>query len=138
MVYLGQYISSFRWEKALLLCFLSLILLRCDSGNSDTTPPEPPSGLSATSQDGAVLLEWNAVQAEDLAGYNVYRSTSSGVNTSGDPLESEVSSAEYVDETAENGTTYYYGVTAIDKAENESGSSGEVEKTPFATPPDRP
>jgi fibronectin type 3 domain-containing protein len=73
--------------------------------------------------------------------YRVYRSTSSGVDASGSPLNTGIGSADYVDESAENGTKYYYVVTAVasdggDSAE--SDASGEVEATPFSDPPDRP
>lgn len=53
--------------------------------------------------------------------YRVYRSTSSGVDTSGSPLDSGIGSADYTDETAENGTKYYYVVTAV----IEDGESAE-------------
>jgi TolB protein len=107
----------------------------------DTTSPEPPTGLSAVSQDAAIALDWGAVQADDLAGYNVYRSTSTIGDVSNlDPVNASapVTGASYTDDTAGNGTRYRYVVTAIDKAGNESEPSGEIEKTPFAAPPDRP
>jgi hypothetical protein len=145
--------TAVHWPQGSLNCWLSLLLLSgllltgCglfggggnggDNGG-DTTPPNPPSGLSATSQDGAIALDWSPTSAGDLAGYSVYRSTASGVDATGSPLASGLSSAEYVDDTAENGATYYYVVTAVDEADNESDSSGEVEKTPFSKPPDRP
>ena len=114
----------------------------CDlGGDEDTTPPEPPTGLSAASQDAAITLDWSAVQADDLAGYNVYRSTSAIGDVSGkDPVNGgdPVSDASYTDNATDNGTTYHYVVTAVDKGENESDPSGEVQKTPFADPPDRP
>ena len=40
--------------------------------------PAAPTGLSATSGIGIVLLDWNNNTELDLAGYNVYRSTTSG------------------------------------------------------------
>ena len=74
--------------------------------------------MRATSQDGAIGLDWDAAGAADA--YRVYRSTSSGVDASGSPLNTGISSAEYVDESAE------------------SDPSSEIEKTPFSDPPDRP
>jgi len=140
--------TAVTWTRWFPIHWFSIFFLFCftltgcgffGGGNGeDTTPPDVPSGLSATSQDGAVALDWNSVPSDDLAGYTVYRSTTTGVDASGSSLESGVSAAEYVDETAENGTTYYYVVTAVDEADNESGPSGEVEKTPFSGPPDRP
>ncbi|PSQ88961.1 MAG: hypothetical protein BRD30_06280 [Bacteroidetes bacterium QH_2_63_10] len=41
------------------------------------------------------------------------RSTSSGVGTSESPLDTGIGSADYVDDTAENGTKYYYVMTAV-------------------------
>lgn len=117
------------------------LLVGCGlSGRGDTTPPEAPDGLSATSQDAAIALRWAAPSADDLAGYNVYRSTSSIGEVSGlDPISGSrpTPGTDYVDETAENGTTYHYVVTAVDETGNESDPSGEVAKTPFAEPPDR-
>jgi fibronectin type 3 domain-containing protein len=84
-------------------------------------------------------LEWNAVGEADT--YRVYRSTSSGVDPSGSPLETGIGPADYIDESAENGTKYYYVVTAVASEGGESAESdpsNEVEKTPFSNPPDRP
>jgi len=110
------------------------------SGNGGSlSAPATPTGLSATSQNGAIGLSWDAVGEADT--YRVYRSTSSGVDASGSPLDTGVSSADYVDDTAENGTKYYYVVTAVvtDGEESaESDPSNEVEKTPFSDPPNRP
>jgi fibronectin type 3 domain-containing protein len=80
------------------------------NGDSGPTAPAAPTGLSATSQDGAIALDWDAVSEADT--YRIYRSTSSGVDASGSPLDTGVGSADYVDDTAENGTKYYYVVTA--------------------------
>jgi len=101
--------------------------------------PASPTGLSATSQDGAVGLDWEAVSSAE--GYRVYRSTTSGVDASGSPLETGLGSSEYLDGSAENGTKYYYVVTAVATEGGESAESNpsdEVEKTPFSDPPDRP
>ncbi len=122
---------------------LGIIATGCDlpGFGGDDSPPEVPTGLSADSEDSAVVLDWETVQAGDLSGYNVYRSTSTIADVSGmDPVHGggAVSDASYTDDTAENGTTYHYVVTAVDEAGNESNPSGEVQKTPFTDPPDRP
>lgn len=109
------------------------------NGDSGPTAPAAPTGLSATSQDGAIALDWGAVSEADT--YRIYRSTSSGVGASGSPLDSGIGSADYVDDTAENGTKYYYVATAVAEEGGESAEgdpSNEVEKTPFSDPPDRP
>ena len=122
---------------------LSLAWTGCDlpGFGGDSTPPDPPSGLSADSEDSAIVLDWQSVQSGDLDGYNVYRSTSSIASTEGrSPVNGEdlASGTNYTDDTVQNGTTYYYVVTALDDAGNESEPSGETQKTPFADPPDRP
>ncbi|MBN1477193.1 family 10 glycosylhydrolase, partial [Candidatus Sumerlaeota bacterium] len=101
-----------------------------DAG-SDTTPPAAPTGLAATGGDGQVSLEWNDNGESDLAGYNVYRSTTSGSGHT-QINGSLVTSSNYVDSTVTNGTTYYYVVTAVDTSTNESGNSAEASATPTA------
>ena len=97
-------------------------------------PPAAPAGLTATPGDGQVVLSWNAVTASDLAGYRVYRSTSTPV-----PLDSPVSGApllsgtSYVDATAQNGVTYHYVVVAVDTSGNASGPSTTASATPQGT-----
>jgi len=137
----------------LLAGFLLAGLAACDSSGSggdedppppseeDTTAPAAPTGLAGTSEEGAVALEWSAPSAEDLNGHRVYRSESSFSGTGAATLVSEgslVSGETYGDESAENGTTYFYRVAAVDEAGNESSLSGMVEKTPFPNPPDKP
>lgn len=122
---------------------LSMAWTGCDlpGFGGDSTPPDSPTGLSADSEDGAIVLNWQGVQAGDLNGYNVYRSSSSMVSTEGRSPINEgdpVSGTSYTDDAADNGTTYHYVVTAVDEADNESEPSDEVQKTPFANPPDRP
>lgn len=131
---------------ALLLIFVlggvGLALVGCGLfGGDDTDPPPAPAEVRAQSKDGAVALEWNAVDAGDLAGYRVYRaptSISAGADPSPVSGERPIAETGYTDDSGQNGTTYYYVVTAVDGAGNESDPSPEVKKTPFASPPDRP
>ena len=102
----------------------------------DTTAPAAPTALDATAGDAQVSLDWTNNGESDLAGYNVYRSTSSGSNY--EKLNGTlVTSSAYVDAGAVNGTTYYYVVKAVDTSTNESAASNEDSATPEAaiTPP---
>lgn len=97
----------------------------------DDTPPPTPTGLTATAGDGQVTLNWNAVSATDLNGYNVYRNGSK-VNIS--PLSA--TSSLVVGLT--NGVEYSFQVTAVDMAGNESPKSPAVTATPQAPPDNTP
>jgi fibronectin type 3 domain-containing protein len=92
-------------------------------------PPGAPTGLAAVGGDGSVSLSWNAPSFDggsDLTGYRVYRGTSPGAETF---LESTGTGTSFVDFTAQNGTTYYYKVSA-ENALGEGQLSGEVQATP--------
>ena len=101
-------------------------------GPPDTTPPDAPTGLAATPGDAMVSLDWDDNAEGDLAGYNVYRSTTSG---SGYGLlnGSLLTSSDYIDNSVTNDTTYYYVVTAEDTSANESTASSEDSATPTAS-----
>ncbi|MGD0572694.1 MAG: cellulase family glycosylhydrolase [Sedimentisphaerales bacterium] len=92
--------------------------------------PAAPTGLSAASSVGTVSLDWNTNTEIDLAGYNVYRSTTSGSGYV--ELNSALlTSSNYTDTNVVNGTTYYYVVTAVDTSGLESVNSSEVSATPI-------
>ena len=111
------------------------------SNEASATPvdlvPAAPTGLAATPADTQVGLNWNDNGESDLAGYNVYRSTTQGgpYTKINGPL---VGVSDYTDTGLTNGTTYYYVVTAEDNAAQESGYSSEVNATPQAVPPAAP
>lgn len=102
--------------------------------------PEAPVGLSGNLKNGKVLLYWKGNSELDLAGYNVYRSTTPGsgyqrINYS------LVVKHKYIDEEMPSDDThYYYVVTAVNDAGGESGYSNEVEVyiPPEVEPPDPP
>jgi hypothetical protein len=91
----------------------------------DRFAPPPPSELVALAEAGRARLVWRASEADDLAGYIVYRragDTGEFVRVTSQPLES----AEYIDTAVQSGQSYSYRVTAIDQAGNESAPGGEV------------
>jgi hypothetical protein len=124
-----------------------LVLSGCGAGGSngtdeppdDTTPPNAPTGLSGTSGDTEIVLRWDTVPASDLKEYKVYRATSNSVEDVAErDAVSSSSDTSFTDTGLSNGTEYYYVVTAVDDAGNESGPSGTVTKRPFPPPPSRP
>ena len=66
--------------------------------------PATPTGLGATAGDASVSLDWNDNGEGDLASYSVYRSTNSGSYVAA--LTNGLSTSDYIDSTAVNGTTY--------------------------------
>lgn len=96
---------------------------------SDTVAPAVPLNLVSNAGNGFVSLDWSSNNTEiDLAGYNVYRSTTPG---SGHTLiASEVNASDYKDTTVINGGTYYYLVKAVDTSGNESAASNEEVANP--------
>jgi hypothetical protein len=96
----------------------------------DRKAPVAPAGLVATRDTGgAVLLEWSDGREVDLAGYEVYRATTtSGPYTklTAKPL---VRSA-YRDAAAPTGAVNFYVVRAVDTSKNVSRPSSEASSPP--------
>ena len=94
----------------------------------DTFPPAVPSGLQAVfsgpGQKAFIDLIWAPDTEADLTGYNVYRHEAgtqpARVNTD------LVKSPAYRDADVASGRTYFYSVSAVDGAGNESARSEET------------
>jgi hypothetical protein len=91
--------------------------------------PMAPGGVIATPGDDTVGLDWNDNTESDLLGYNVLRSTVSGGTYTQLNVTTLLLSA-FTDNTAVNGTTYFYRVEAIDTDTNVSAPSLDTEATP--------
>jgi fibronectin type 3 domain-containing protein len=109
----------------------------------DASPPAAPSGLSASAQSASqVTVDWADNGEPDLDGYHVYRSTESGFAPGpSNRVAAGLGSSQFVDTGLGDSTTYFYRVTAVDEAANESPASVEVSATtdaPDATPPGAP
>lgn len=86
--------------------------------------PLAPSGVVAIPGNNSVSLNWDANSEIDFAGYTVYRSLSPGVD--GVAIAEGLTDRQYTDDSVQNGTTYYYQLSATDTAGNESDKSDEV------------
>ncbi|MDA8126849.1 MAG: DUF799 family lipoprotein [Deltaproteobacteria bacterium] len=89
----------------------------------DTKPPEKPTGLKTVGRDKLVLLSWEKSADADLAGYRLYRSQTP---LSGFQEIVKTEFGEYRDQGLENDRRYYYQLSAVDRAGNESAPSGVV------------
>jgi hypothetical protein len=113
--------------------------LEIESGDSepttiaaiDTFPPSAPQGLVAALLPGAtpgsivVDLSWSINVETDLAGYRVYRSEQEG--TRGQLVNSDLLPTPAVrDNSVVPGHRYWYIVSAVDRAGNESPPSTPV------------
>jgi fibronectin type 3 domain-containing protein len=83
-------------------------------------------GLWATTSGRGATLNWLPTTEADIAGYNVYRSLTSG--TDYERLNrSLITKLFYRDTGLKKGETYYYVITAVNTSGGESGDSNEVE-----------
>ncbi|MFA5423480.1 MAG: glycoside hydrolase family 30 beta sandwich domain-containing protein, partial [Phycisphaerae bacterium] len=112
----------------------SVTTLSLTSGGGDTEPPAAPTGLSATGGELSISLNWDDNTEGDLAGYNVYRSQTSGSGYAkiNGPL---VTASNYTDNSVDAYETYYYVVTAQDTSSNESGNSTQASASATDTTP---
>ncbi len=88
-----------------------------------------PTGLVIQSGDKSVILHWDPNSEPNLAGYNVYRSTSSS-----GPFAAQnaglLTSLGFCDLTVSNGQTYFYQVTAMTTGSQESAPSATLSTVP--------
>lgn len=135
--------TGFDWGKTYVYIVRSVIRVNAtflESGDSrpaivtpqDTFPPAAPQDVVAAFLPGTkpgtsvADLSWAANLETDLAGYRVYRSERE--NERGVLLTPNLlPSSAYRDGTAASGGKYWYTVTAVDRAGNESAPSGAVE-----------
>ncbi|MEQ7798604.1 Ig-like domain-containing protein [Pedobacter sp. ASV1-7] len=82
----------------------------------DRTAPAIPTGLAATSGDEKIILNWTANTEPDLAKYRVLYGTTTNPTTSLPDIPAGTTTYTHTGLT--NGTTYYYRILAIDKADN--------------------
>ncbi len=108
----------------------------------DTEKPAAPSSLKSTVlQNADVRLDWY-YDGEHVEQFKVYRSTSSGVqyvdyhdtaSSDDDNGNEDNSTRRYTDATSLDKVTYYYRISAVDKAGNEGQLSEEVYATALGT-----
>ena len=100
--------------------------------NIDTIPPESPAGPSALGRDGSVFLKWPEKDDKDVLEYKVYRSD---LPRDGYDEIARTQLNKYHDKGLENGKPYYYKLSALDRAGNESTLTGSVPCTPLKPGP---
>lgn len=108
---------------------MHMAAFKADPGNSDTTAPTVPTGLTASGFSSTqVNLSWNPSSDNvSVAGYRVFRNGTQ-VGAPGTTL--------YQDTGLAPATTYSYTVAAVDGAGNLSAQSTAVNGTTQNAPPD--
>ena len=99
----------------------------------DTTPPDQPAAVTSTGRNQRVALHWEKNAAADLAGYLIYRSDTplSGYVQIG---KTELNEYNDTDPNLANSRTYYYRISAVDFAGNES-QMAQAQGMPIAPGP---
>ncbi|WNH10574.1 LamG-like jellyroll fold domain-containing protein [Thalassobellus suaedae] len=97
----------------------------------DSSAPEAPANFTASSGNTQNMLDWDEVTG--ASSYTLKRSTTSG--GSYEVVATNLNVTQYTDSDLENGTTYYYVVTAGNFS-GESSNSNQASATPqLAIPP---
>lgn len=127
-------------KKITFVLFLGLLSIFISSQavlaqTNDVISPSEPENVIATAGDGQVTLRWDASADKDAISYKVYYGVQS-VTVDGGQYQFPIETGNvltYTVKNLKNGTTYYFAVTALDAAGNESENySYEVSSTPKA------
>ncbi|MCP4684303.1 MAG: hypothetical protein GY867_02545 [bacterium] len=121
---------------SLMLMLLALGLVGCDDDDNVVLDPDPipasPQGVFSITGDDAVYVFWNGIYERDVDEYVVYRSLDAVTGYEEIAVVDAQSNSnldliiyQYADDDADNGTTYWYAVTAVDRAGQESDLSAE-------------
>ena len=110
-----------------------------DSGYSvDNLVPHVPPGFMVEYGPAANTLAWEAPGDEDVVCYRIYRSTDPDFVPGAGDLVGETAETGWIDEVS-GGPQYFYRITAVDDAGNESppGAPEEVTGAPDLEAPNR-
>jgi fibronectin type 3 domain-containing protein len=100
---------------------LAFPLVSCSSGGSN----EPTGSTPAATATASAQFQWDPNTETDLAGYKIYKATSSGQY--GAPIATlPASSTSYEADGLQKGSTYFFVVTAFDNSGNEGPLSDEL------------
>ena len=117
----GRNLMTSTMAKMIFCLSLALPLVSCSSGGSGESTASPPASIATASAQ----FEWDPNTETDLAGYKIYKGTSSGQY--GAPIATlPASSTSYEADGLQKGSTYFFVVTAFDNSGNEGPLSDEL------------
>ncbi len=104
------------------------------SATPKANKPTMPKNFHATAGDQKVTLSWSQNPESDLSHYQIYRSQLQGfIPAITDTLAMVLyPDNNYIDTEVINGLTYYYRISAVNVASDESDYSAEASATPQA------
>lgn len=97
----------------------------------DTFAPSAPAAITIAAAPNNLSIFFAANPENDIAGYRIYRSTDQNLKKSDWSLlrEDLLTTTTFQDSNVESGKTYFYYLTAVDKAGNVSDPSVVVSET---------
>lgn len=99
----------------------SFELIKSQESNPDK------STLTATPSDKSITFTWTKPRdTRNIAGYNLYRGTVSGKQSSTPVTDFPIEGTSYTDKNVKSGTTYYYVLKAVYKDKTLGPASNEV------------
>ncbi len=117
--------------KSLIFLVSSLMIFGCSEiiSPEDTDAPAKPANFTLLGGgDGQVRLRWTKNAEVDFDFYRLYRSVNNFNNFS---VLVQLIQTEYLDRFLEYDSTYYYYLTAVDKAGNESEATSIIDVQPL-------
>ena len=99
-------------------------------------PPLAPENLAATAGYGQVVLTWSASTSPNVTNYNIKRALISGGSGGAytNNIIATTTGTSYTDTRVNDGTTYYYVVSAVSSTVGEGPNSLEASATPMYSP----
>ncbi len=91
----------------------------------DTFAPVPPKGVVLVMGPDILSLSWDANQESDLGGYRVWK-RAEGESEFAALMKEPILENTYTDTSVEKNIRYYYAITSLDKAGNESQKSNTI------------
>ena len=120
-------------------CTIAILFTPAASGTrtaslsiTDNASGSPQAASLSGTGSHDVILSWTASPTSGIAGYNIYRGTASGGESSTPLNSTPASGTSYTDEGVSAGTTYYYVVTAV--ASGSGAASAASNETAAAVP----
>ncbi|MBU1488129.1 VWA domain-containing protein, partial [bacterium] len=103
---------------------------------SATSLFSPPTGLTATNDNGVIDLAWTATGGFGDITYNIYHDTDPSVTTASDRVATGISVTHWTDINTDSGTTYWYIVTGVDAFDNLETDASDSASTTSIYPSD--